>query len=250
MRSKGDAMNIVVFEDEYFGQYGAVAEMRPVWDLRAGAFLQHERIERYVRKHLASAKVSYTLRTELVPLMHEKYPEFLLNDYSFVESDEETYFVNASACNMDAAFSLKNESISVSGSGRLIAAHVSSPYQLQLGYKTCIGADAFLSCEKYQAAPDTYFNYIWDFIKLNGRLISEDFAAYSVNARDNTSLTIVGDPCFCKISAAAEIQPFVVIDTTKGPVIIDDGTVVNPFSRIEGPVFYRQKMRYTGSQNT
>ena len=46
---------------------------------------------------------------------------------------------------------------------------------------------------------------------------------------------IVGDKSKVYLAKGAQVHPFAVLDTTGGPVIIDEGAIVYPHSRIEGP---------------
>jgi UDP-N-acetylglucosamine diphosphorylase/glucosamine-1-phosphate N-acetyltransferase len=46
---------------------------------------------------------------------------------------------------------------------------------------------------------------------------------------------VYGDPEAVYVAPTAEVHPMVVLDTKHGPVIVEDGAVVFPHTRIEGP---------------
>ena len=50
------------------------------------------------------------------------------------------------------------------------------------------------------------------------------------------------------VAPTAEVQPFVCIDTTGGPVTIDEGAVINPQTRIEGPAYIGPKSMIVGGK--
>ncbi|HOK22972.1 MAG TPA: putative sugar nucleotidyl transferase [Candidatus Hydrothermia bacterium] len=76
-----------------------------------------------------------------------------------------------------------------------------------------------------------------DLIGLNGRFIIDDFTKlypdYSV--RIPQDIRIIGDTVV--IHDDADISPYVVIDATQGPVVVDKNAKVCPFVYIQGPAF-------------
>jgi len=50
------------------------------------------------------------------------------------------------------------------------------------------------------------------------------------------------------IAASAEVHPFVCIDTRHGPVTIEDGCEIHPFTRIEGPCYIGPKTILLGAK--
>jgi UDP-N-acetylglucosamine diphosphorylase/glucosamine-1-phosphate N-acetyltransferase len=81
--------------------------------------------------------------------------------------------------------------------------------------------------------------YLWELVEANGAALEEDFVHWQITraARGGDGLTVVG-PAFRFVAApSARVEPFVLIDTTNGPVLLDDGAVVQAFSRLEGPCY-------------
>ena len=81
------------------------------------------------------------------------------------------------------------------------------------------------------------FRRLEDLINLNGIFIAQDFSRFydRFSFRIPVDVRILGDEVF--ISDEAQVFPFVFIDATEGPVIIEKKAVVSPFVYIEGPVY-------------
>ena len=81
------------------------------------------------------------------------------------------------------------------------------------------------------------FSYIWNCVLDNGAQIRRDYSLIDQkkNRRADYQVTFQGDETQIYIEEGVRIDPFVVIDVRKGPVIIRKGTEINPFTRIEGP---------------
>jgi UDP-N-acetylglucosamine diphosphorylase/glucosamine-1-phosphate N-acetyltransferase len=88
------------------------------------------------------------------------------------------------------------------------------------------------------AAGGALIRYPWEIVEHNAAQLERDFALMlgeapqpSVPAR----LALVGPADRLWVHAEARIDPYVVVDTTRGSVIIDAHAVIAPFSRLEGP---------------
>jgi len=81
--------------------------------------------------------------------------------------------------------------------------------------------------------------YPWDLVSNNSEEIRRDFPHMGAMGepikRNIPGLSIVGDPRQVLAGDDVMIDPQVVIDTRKGPVLIADKVNIAPFSRIEGP---------------
>jgi UDP-N-acetylglucosamine diphosphorylase/glucosamine-1-phosphate N-acetyltransferase len=78
----------------------------------------------------------------------------------------------------------------------------------------------------------------WELIERNGEEIVSDFEA-SCDPTDvgfhPSGFAVVGHADRLLIDPTAHVDPMVVADTTRGPVVIGPGAVVQAFSRLEGP---------------
>jgi UDP-N-acetylglucosamine diphosphorylase/glucosamine-1-phosphate N-acetyltransferase len=100
------------------------------------------------------------------------------------------------------------------------------------------------------ARPETW-NYIWELVQANGKCIAGDFAAQGRSGIEGT----VEEPSALRgsrkdvfIAPGALVHPMVVIDAANGPVVIDEGAEIQPFTRIEGPCYIGKKTILLGAK--
>lgn len=97
-------------------------------------------------------------------------------------------------------------------------------------------------------ADGAMIRYPWDLIEHNGPQLTRDFVqlqSLTLPARLETlgppptllSPALVGPAADLWLDPSARIDPYVVADTTRGPVIIDHHAQVTAFSRLEGPCY-------------
>jgi UDP-N-acetylglucosamine diphosphorylase/glucosamine-1-phosphate N-acetyltransferase len=78
----------------------------------------------------------------------------------------------------------------------------------------------------------------WDLVTRNADHLVRDFAAdgpRGVSNRHLASLAIVGPSDLLAIHSTARVDPYTVFDTTGGPITVEAGVHVQPFTRVEGP---------------
>jgi UDP-N-acetylglucosamine diphosphorylase/glucosamine-1-phosphate N-acetyltransferase len=78
----------------------------------------------------------------------------------------------------------------------------------------------------------------WELVDLNAEEIARDFEAIADPSSAGfhpTGFALVGPADRLLIDPTAQIDPMVVADTTKGPVVIGPGAVIQAFTRLEGP---------------
>jgi UDP-N-acetylglucosamine diphosphorylase/glucosamine-1-phosphate N-acetyltransferase len=79
----------------------------------------------------------------------------------------------------------------------------------------------------------------WDLVENNAVALEQD-ARFWRTHRESAAVkgpALVGHAEDFLVDPKARIEPLVVIDTTKGPVMVDRGAVVQAFSRLEGPCY-------------
>jgi UDP-N-acetylglucosamine diphosphorylase/glucosamine-1-phosphate N-acetyltransferase len=78
----------------------------------------------------------------------------------------------------------------------------------------------------------------WDVVAANADHLVRDFETagkVGVSNRHLTTMALVGPAERLFIHETARIDPYTVFDTTGGPITVDPGVVVQPFTRVEGP---------------
>jgi len=103
---------------------------------------------------------------------------------------------------------------------------------------------------KARFSPVTW-NYTWDLILASPKQIASDYAAMGRSGIEGTMeepRAIRGGGKDVYVAPGARIHPMVVIDAEHGPVYIDEGVEVHPFTRIEGPCYIGKKSILLGTK--
>ncbi len=230
-------MNIVIFEEVNSNNFYPVSLTRPLWEVRSGCFIQRERFEIFFDKNgYDRDKVYYFTRDYLKPFFNEKYPELKINDYSFLDSGEDTLFLGSLLIPDERISSLDKNSMIVSND-MIIAALVEPSLLGSAGGDIAEMLSGIQDLNTLNGDASERAEYIWDLIADNGKRIRADYDL--LNKSDagpvDDSVAVIGDRSNLFIEKDVRIDPFVCIDLSHGPVIIRKGSVINSFTRIEGP---------------
>jgi UDP-N-acetylglucosamine diphosphorylase/glucosamine-1-phosphate N-acetyltransferase len=98
--------------------------------------------------------------------------------------------------------------------------------------------------------PETW-NYIWELVLANGKCITDEFASQGrsgIEGKIEEPSALRGSRKDVFVGAGALVHPMVVIDAANGPVIIDEGAEIHPFTRIEGPCYIGRKTILLGAK--
>jgi UDP-N-acetylglucosamine diphosphorylase/glucosamine-1-phosphate N-acetyltransferase len=90
-----------------------------------------------------------------------------------------------------------------------------------------------------QAELPTYSG-LWDLMLANPQRIADDFVALGRHGVEGTleePVALRGRESDIYVAPGALVQPMVVLDATGGPIYIDQGAEIHPFTRIEGPAY-------------
>jgi UDP-N-acetylglucosamine diphosphorylase / glucose-1-phosphate thymidylyltransferase / UDP-N-acetylgalactosamine diphosphorylase / glucosamine-1-phosphate N-acetyltransferase / galactosamine-1-phosphate N-acetyltransferase len=95
------------------------------------------------------------------------------------------------------------------------------------------------------------WNYTWDLVLANPAQLVHDFVAAGRTGIEGTveePNAIRGSRKDVYIAPGALVHPMVVIDAEHGPVYLDEGVEVHPFTRIEGPCYVGKKSILLGTK--
>jgi UDP-N-acetylglucosamine diphosphorylase/glucosamine-1-phosphate N-acetyltransferase len=84
------------------------------------------------------------------------------------------------------------------------------------------------------------WNYTWDLVLANPKQLAEDFKAAGRSGVEGTveqPNAIRGSAKDVYVAPGALVHPMVVFDAAGGPIYLDEGVEVHPFTRIEGPAY-------------
>lgn len=80
------------------------------------------------------------------------------------------------------------------------------------------------------------FRYLWDLVDKNSEMIRRDFAPIlPTSGVLPGNVAMVGPAQALERGSGVELEPFTVLDTRNGPIVLEAGVKIQAFSRIEGP---------------
>jgi UDP-N-acetylglucosamine diphosphorylase/glucosamine-1-phosphate N-acetyltransferase len=229
-------MRICIFEDGGVPLLEPLTLTRPAFDLLCGA----ETLRQRQRRALAAADIGAWLRPGLVELWRGLHPELPINDAAWWR-ERPAVLVNARWL-PDGPVALDASLPHVGLVGKQVAfAVVPSEEVPPTGLEAF---DAWLALWKDRLptvpAGGAMLDYLWDVVDRNGEALIRDEAWFRAGhgARPAPPHVAVQGPAERLIVAeGAVIEPYVLVDTRQGPVLLDRGAVVHSFSRLEGPCY-------------
>jgi UDP-N-acetylglucosamine diphosphorylase/glucosamine-1-phosphate N-acetyltransferase len=102
-----------------------------------------------------------------------------------------------------------------------------------------------------RAEPVPTWNYAWDLVLENPAMLAADFRAAGRSGVEGTieePHAVRGSRKDVYVAPGATVHPLVVIDAEHGPVYLDEGVEVHPFTRIEGPCYVGKKSILLGAK--
>jgi UDP-N-acetylglucosamine diphosphorylase/glucosamine-1-phosphate N-acetyltransferase len=93
--------------------------------------------------------------------------------------------------------------------------------------------------------------YPWDLVEHNARQLTVDFQLTSTAlplGKRPGSFALVGPEDRLFLHPTAHVEPMVVADTGRGPVVIDREAVITAFTRLEGPCYVGPKTHVLGAK--
>jgi len=231
-------MKIVLFEDSGFENLYPLTYLRPVFELRCGAFTLKERIER----KFPDATLYVETREALKELATESYGESRANNPNALRPDDDILLVNAGAILTCPSESYPGQDrIALNADGELVWAFLKK--ETVAGMQA--GSAAELAQKATEALPsctteDILVRYPWDLIEENAEQIARDFRDFfqpAVNSRPMKGAEIAGDHQNLFVDEGVEIQPHTFIDCRNGPVILTSGVTVHAHTSIHAPAY-------------
>ncbi|HYW77948.1 MAG TPA: putative sugar nucleotidyl transferase [Thermoguttaceae bacterium] len=95
------------------------------------------------------------------------------------------------------------------------------------------------------------WNYTWELVLENPDQLTKDFAAVGRHGIEGTieePRAIRGSEKDVFVAPGVVIHPMVVLDAAEGPIYIDEGAEIHPFTRIEGPCYIGKKSILLGAK--
>jgi UDP-N-acetylglucosamine diphosphorylase/glucosamine-1-phosphate N-acetyltransferase len=239
-------MQICIYEDNAVGRLQPLTDTRPAFDLVCGAQTLLQR-----QLHAFGAEQAFAfVRPELADLCRLAHPELTVNSWDDQHEDN-VLFINARW--LAAAGSLRAPKTGEVGmcDGQVAYACLPAREAAHLNLRN-LTAQSQEWARKPSARPcgGRMIAYPWNLIEYHAEALEQDRLYWGRNREvlEAAGTPIIGPSERCLIHPSARVEPMVLIDTTRGPVLIDADAVVQAFSRIEGPCYVGPRTQVLGAK--
>ncbi|MEX2182569.1 MAG: putative sugar nucleotidyl transferase [Gemmatimonadaceae bacterium] len=215
----------VLYDDATARGFEPFALSRPAGELRAGADLVRERWARALGQTCGGFVGASHLAS---------FQEFDAPPVARGTLAAGTWLVNTRCAPVLRALTVPKQANAIRCAGRVAAVRIGAP----LDVKTLADGLTTLDSLTSGAATDVdgwWLDAAWDLVRLLPEMLVADATALiGASAADCGALTAFGDHP-AHVEPGATVEPFVVADTTAGPVLIRRGATVQAFTRLVGP---------------
>lgn len=232
-------MRLCLVEDTASARLEPLVLTRPVHDLLLGGTTLGDKIARAFQIGPGPARRGLVIRPTLAAMVRERDPHTAVNDSTWLARDR-VLVVNSRWIPPDDLVTPEQ------GAGWVglcddqpVAAWVHPDDAVELDpHAVDSWFEAIRGRLPVHELGGKLISYPWDLVNLNSREIVRDFQAQGgtrVTNRQLADLALVGPADRLRIHDSVRIDPYTVFDTTSGPITVEAGVVVQPFTRIEGP---------------
>ncbi len=232
-------MRICLYEDRHAADLYPLALARPASDLLCGLTTLGEKQVR----HFAPEVVGHLCRPALAEWLRAREPGRPVNDPTWLRGAP-TVLVNGRWLPPHTASASPRNLLAdgpfVGVAGGAVAFAVLDPRRLQALAPSTVDdclEDWAQTLPRHEVG-GTVIGRVWELIDHNGAELAHDFDATcdpSAAGYHPTGFALVGHADRLFIHPSARVDPLVVADTTRGPVVVGAGAVVTAFTRLEGP---------------
>lgn len=242
-------MRICMFEDQASYTLAPLTLTRPAFDLWCGAYTFGDRLKQLLKP----AEMGALVRPSLAEMCRHLHPEAQVNEPNWLLAGDTT-MVNARWLPGPGS-RLDFSSPRVGMVGDQVAYAVLPSSRL----RGCQSDTVDDSLEEWKQSLPPYdaggwmINYPWDLVERIGESMELDFQLFTSHGERKGAtceLPVVGPREQAFIHPGAQVEPFVVLDTRQGPVMIDHQAVVQAFTRIEGPCYIGRGTTVLGGRIT
>jgi len=224
-----------------------LALCRPIWELRCGMTSLADKLVEKVRPMEVACFVP--------PYMAEVYrrqTSWPVNDPASLTGDDLLVLsgrVKADGLDLD---STGPGQVIVDDDGDLLCARIPEAElaRLETGSIRALVESAKAKLPAGDAKLPTW-NYTWDLVLANPEQITADIAAagqWGIEGTIEEPRALRGSEKDVFVAPGALIHPMVVLDAAEGPIYIDEGAELHPFTRVEGPCYVGKRSILLGAK--
>ena len=219
-------MNYTIFEDNFTQDLKPFTINHASFEMRCGAF---SGIERIINALTENDSLTLIVREEIEGLIRERFPKYSVNPQVIGKG---VCLNGASIWSKDSISGLP-QGKEFSANDKLVAIVLEESESL-LEFRNNLESRSQVTTQ----IKTPHISYLWDTIFISTDLLIKDSSQFSANkygfihpsaVLENEEEIFTGNRCTIKAG--------VVIDATKGPVILMDDVTIDIGSLIQGPVF-------------
>lgn len=235
-------MRVVIFEDEVAHNFEPLALTRGVFDLRLGPLSFTERIKYYMK----AERADFLARDHIADHIRAKR-KVKANEPDAI--DDEILFVNGLLIFDQDLRELARKikpGTAVFKADRLVMAKFGESPAREAA-RLLIGAPGSQSMKSLESMTldrkeyegDALIANLWEIIDRNAHQIPKDIAIMPKRSQGkvSTKTVVVGNRRNLFVAKGSEVDPYVVLDVTEGPIYIGERSRVCASSWIKGPVY-------------
>jgi UDP-N-acetylglucosamine diphosphorylase/glucosamine-1-phosphate N-acetyltransferase len=227
-------MRVCLFEDRSVLDLEPLSLTRPVFDLLCGL----SSLGGKQRRYFAAGSTGALVRPHLADVCRVNSPALAVNDLAWLRAGP-TVLVNArwlpaagTAVDLDApCVALVGDEVAyaVLGPEHLVYCSANTVDDCVASWKATL---------PHRPAGGRLCRHLWEIVEESPRQAVVDWEQAPVEYPPAAApVGLLGPGHRLAVSPTARVEPFVVADTTGGPVVIGAGAVVTSFTRLEGPCF-------------
>jgi len=227
-------MNVIIFEDHKFDNLYPITYVRPVYELKCGHTTLREKIERMIGK----ASFYYLMRDYLAPVFAKRLGEEKVNQFEILNKDG-VLIINGRLLAIDFKIDLEGPEEVALSNNQLVYARIKKTSIEKIQFKNLneftTAVTSMLPSKNISA---TLIDYPWNLVQNNPKAIIDDFNQITdkgIYGEFSDQAAIIGDKKLIYIAPGSSIRPFVTLDTSNGPIIIEKDVIIHPYTHIEGP---------------
>jgi UDP-N-acetylglucosamine diphosphorylase / glucose-1-phosphate thymidylyltransferase / UDP-N-acetylgalactosamine diphosphorylase / glucosamine-1-phosphate N-acetyltransferase / galactosamine-1-phosphate N-acetyltransferase len=228
---------IAFFEDAAAGNFRPLTWLRPTFELRCGHYTVRERLlAAYPR-----AEWGAFLRPYLAEAYADEYADAHVNNDRWLAAAPTLLINGRWLCDPQAIDSLAPGQVAVCDG--VVAGIWIDPEEAAVLSSVPDWTAVLARLANHREVvtlPGRLLEYPWHLIEANPAQLKADFHTRRrgpTKANLNAQVAIQGRDEDVFIDPTAQIDPFVVLDARLGPIWIDAGAKLQPFTRIEGPCY-------------
>ena len=219
-------MNYILFEDYQKNNLAPFTINHASFEVRCGAFTNIERVKSLMDE---SDKLCLIVQPEFCAIIRERYPEYVVNP----DIIQKGLCLNGATLWNRETLDKINPRQNYSRDGILIAMSLDDETPLS-EFTNRVKSAIQVTLD----IPVLHFNYLWDTIFAQHEVLLQDADAFISNRGGIIHQSVIYDTVEnVFIHETAKISAGVILDASKGPIIIDENVVVDIGALVQGPVY-------------